>query len=57
MGVALVSDSFDHCLVRREPAWPETDAGGGGGEGLVCYFVVVQETNSLVVACLNVDLF
>ena len=27
----LVPDSLSHCLVRREPAWPETDAGGGGG--------------------------
>ena len=38
----LVPDSLNHCLVRREPAWPERDAGGGGGGGgLVGYFVVV----------------
>ena len=42
MGVALVPDSPNHCLVRREPGWPNTDAGGGGGGGLVGYFVVMQ---------------
>ena len=34
MGVALVPDSPNHCLVRREPGWPNTDAGGGGGGGV-----------------------
>ena len=39
MCVGLAPDSLNHFLVRREPGWPDTDAGGVGGIG---YFVVVQ---------------